>query len=184
MPLSKPEPLATGRREGETGVGKRGCLGIFIVLVVAVAIFGGCSNKPNPSLPDTAQRQEQAKQVDGGQKRQSGDANIISTNFVAFDRTWDEKTDIQKTEYWKQVRGKYVQWTGTVVDVRDGGNIYFIVRPDTLVADFVADFGSSPEAKKTLMNLKKGMKLTIVGKLLGDKGAVLPWLLEDIEIVQ
>ncbi len=185
---SKPEPPATGKREGETGVAKKGCLGclgLIIVLVVVVAIFGGSSDKTKPStVPATTQQQGQAKQTAEAPKKSAREANIISNNFLSFDKAYDEKTDIQRTEYWKQVRGKYVKWTGTVADVRDGGNIYFIVRPDTLVADFVADFGSSPEAKKTLVNIKKGTRLTIIGKLLGDKGAVMPWLLEDIEIVQ
>jgi hypothetical protein len=61
-------------------------------------------------------------------------------------------TDLQKVEYWKTVNGKYVQWTGKIVEVTEK-TVSVKSESDT----FIDDFGATiiKEQRESLINMKK-----------------------------
>lgn len=90
-------------------------------------------------------------------------------------------TDFQKTEVWKTYEGRFVEWTGTVLDVGKDilGDPYITFKqlPTTETYDVQLMVGKGMESK--LMGIKKGQTLTYRGRLYSQEGLILGYILKD-----
>ena len=114
-------------------------------------------------------------------KAQKEANKIISTDFISFEQAYKNMTDLQKGNYVKTIKGRNVQWTGRVDDV-DANSISIICFDSTLTIDIQASVLESENDK--LINIKKGSKITVKGRIISAEGSFLPWLLGDCVIVQ
>lgn len=89
-------------------------------------------------------------------------------------------TDLQKDNYFKTVKGRYVQWTGTIENV-DKNEICVKCLDTTLTYDFIAIVSSS---EYDLSNLQKGSHITIKGKISQQEGNIMPWALNNSSIIK
>ncbi|WP_303964744.1 hypothetical protein [Sporosarcina ureae] len=105
----------------------------------------------------------------------------ISTDFVSFDQPYEDMTDIQKKAFWKDVKGKRVQWTGTVTEVTKD-SIQLKIKNTTFISDVVAFIAK--EERDNLININLDETITINGELSSKKGIVLPWSLSDTIIIE
>lgn len=105
----------------------------------------------------------------------------ISTDFVSFDQPYEDMTDIQKKAFWKDVKGKRVQWTGTVTEVTKD-SIQLKIKNTTFVSDVIAFIAK--EERDNLININLDETITINGELSSKKGIVLPWSLSDTIIIE
>ena len=158
------------------------------------------SSSSSASIPvktpdQIAQENLQTKQEDearvvalAAKKKTDADADAeakakepISTDFVKFDIPYDNMTSLQKDAYWKTVESKYVQWTGEVVEVSEN-SIQVRVKRSTLTSDFLARINEDQHALLPKINL--GQKITIRGRLSSEEGVILPWGLDNGQIIQ
>ncbi|MEC0229305.1 zinc ribbon domain-containing protein [Paenibacillus alba] len=105
----------------------------------------------------------------------------ISKDFVSFDDPYQAMTDIQKDKYWEEVKGKYVEWSGKVVEVRKD-SVTVIVKKSTFVSDFRATI--ILEQRDQLISINKNDVVKINGKLSSKSGIVLDWGLTDARIIK
>lgn len=103
----------------------------------------------------------------------------ISKDFSSFDDPYDTMTDLQREDFWEKVKGKYVEWTGEVVEVADS-SVMIKSENDTLLDDFVVKVNDSQKEK--LININLGDTLTVYGKLTAKEGIILSWQLSEGEI--
>lgn len=135
-----------------------------------------------------AKEEEDKKTAEETQKKEEADKQqakedakkIISTDYISFEEPYSKMTEIQKDDYFKTVKGRYVQWTGTVVDV-DKHTIGVRCLDNTLTDDFVAIVDNLDPEK--LKNIQKGSKITIKGRISQQEGNALPWTLNTCTIV-
>lgn len=125
---------------------------------------------------------EDKKQKEEADKKQAEEEakKVISTDYISFEEPYSKMTEIQKDEYFKTVNGRYVQWTGTVVDV-DKHTIGVRCLDNTLTEDFVAIVENLEPDK--LKSIQKGSQITIKGKISQQEGNALPWALNNCTIV-
>jgi hypothetical protein len=105
----------------------------------------------------------------------------ISKDFVSFDDPFQAKTDVQKDKYWEEVKGKYVEWSGKVVEVRKD-SVTVIVKKSTVVSDFRATI--IPDQRDQLISINKDDSIRIYGKLSTKAGIIVDWGLTDAKIIK
>lgn len=135
-------------------------------------------------VTETAEANEKAKQELAEQEKKKAEEEAkqpISTDFRSFEVPYSKMTDLQKDDYYKTIKGKYVQWSGNVVDV-DKHTIGVICLDSTLTMDFVA-IADNIDTEQ-LKSIQKGSKITIKGKISQQEGSALPWALNDCTIIQ
>ena len=142
-------------------------------------------SKKEKEAKELAEQQEiEAKEAEEQKQQEEAKAEaekVISTDFASFEAPYKQMTDIQKEDYFKQVKGRYVQWTGTVEEV-DKNTISVVCLDDTLTMDFVAIVDDWD--KETLKNIQKGQPITIKGKISQQEGDFLPWTINTCTLVQ
>jgi hypothetical protein len=105
----------------------------------------------------------------------------ISTDFSSFDNPYDNMTDLQKDNYWDGVKGKYVQWSGQVVEVSED-TINVKCESETFTYDFGAEI--TEEQHDSLININIGDNITIYGQLSLKEGVIMSWYLNNAKIVK
>lgn len=105
----------------------------------------------------------------------------ISTDFSSFDDPYDDMTDLQKDDFWKGVKGKYVMWSGEIVEVTEK-NIQLKMESTTFVSDLIANI--SKDEREKLINLNIGDTIKVKGTLSSKEGIFLPWSIDDAIIVE
>lgn len=102
---------------------------------------------------------------------------IVSTNFESTYSFYESRTSIQKNEYWESIKGKKVQWSGTVSEVRSAflsskQNVMIVAIKPGL--EFKTVFLKDID----LTSINKGQSITIRGTLSSQ------WELSDAEIIK
>lgn len=131
-------------------------------------------------IQEKTKAEEEAKRQAEQQAKEEA-TKPISTDFTSFNTPYLQMTDLQRKDYFKTVKGKYVQWTGEVVNV-DKGAVFVKCLDSTLTFDFTA-FMSSAE-KNNLANVAKGSTITIKGSLYDRGGELTAWSLHDCVIAK
>lgn len=128
------------------------------------------------------QKAEQEKEENDKQQKEALEEaqRIISADYISFEEPYSKMTEIQKDDYFKTVKGRYVQWTGEVIDV-DKHTIGVRCLNSTLTEDFVAIVDNLEPDK--LKSIQKGSQITIKGKISQQEGNALPWTLNNCTIV-
>jgi hypothetical protein len=108
-------------------------------------------------------------------------AGVISTDFDAFKKDFDSKTQIQQKEFWDSVKGKKTQWNGNVSQIRTGyiDSSINVVEVSTKSGVFKAVF---PSTDKTLSKINKGDKITVRGVITSLGGTFTSWEISDAQI--
>lgn len=112
---------------------------------------------------------------------------ILNISFEQLDKLFGEKsqlTEIQKDNLWKEYKGKYIIWEGRVDDIIKGWlgmAVHIKYIASTTTQDVSIDFPK--ERQKILMSLMKGQKIKYKAKLRSRSGNVMPYFLDDGEIL-
>lgn len=147
---------------------------------VAKAKAVEAKKKAEAEAKKKAEEQAKKKAEELAKKKAEEEAKKpISTDFSSFDNPYDNMTDLQKDEYWKKVKGKYVQWTGKVVEVTED-SVSVICESDTLLDDFGATIVK--EQRDSLININVDDTITIYGQLSLKEGVIISWQLDNAQI--
>jgi len=93
----------------------------------------------------------------------AAEPQFISTDFHTFEAEFVNKTEYQKTDYWAQIKGRYVKWTGVVLAVREDGSILIDINHlEFGVAEVLLSTG---EPSEVLASINKGDTITFIGRL-------------------
>jgi hypothetical protein len=109
-----------------------------------------------------------------------------SISCYDFEETFglnSDLTDLQKDEEFKQYKGKYVQWTGTVAAISStfGTSLQVKCHPNVLVSNVIVSF--SNERVPQLLSYSEGDTITFTGKLLS-WSSLLAHSLKDGKVVE
>lgn len=149
---------------------------IIISIFFALAVIGniGSSKTTNKDTNTVTVAKEEAKQ-------KTEEVEIISTDYKSFNDPYKEMTDIQKDEFFKNNKGKYVQWTGKIIEVKER---YIDIKCDDSTFTFDAQCYIVDSERDKLLSLNKGDSITIKGKLSAKAGVIAAWNLSDCTIIQ
>lgn len=114
-------------------------------------------------------------------KQKAEEVEIISTDYKSFNDPYKEMTDIQKDDFFKNNKGKYVQWTGKIIEVKER---YIDIKCDDATFTFDAQCYIVDSERDKLLSLNKGDSITIKGKLSAKAGVIAAWNLSDCTIIQ
>ncbi|WP_028551269.1 hypothetical protein [Paenibacillus sp. UNC451MF] len=83
---------------GRTFMAFASIISLLIMIGIAISFLGSNSEKKEA---------EELKKI-----------GIISNNFESLYSFYESRTSLQQSEYWESIKGKQVQWSGTVSEVR------------------------------------------------------------------
>jgi hypothetical protein len=93
----------------------------------------------------------------------SAQKEFVSLDFHTFEAEFVNKTEYQKTDYWAQIKGKYVKWTGVVLAVREDGSI--LIDINHLQFEVAEVLLATNEPSEVLASINKGDTITFIGRL-------------------
>lgn len=177
-------------------------VGVILICVIGscvlVGILGSLGNKNQTNA--TVENQTNTNStpiINQPVKTVANKSNIVpSPSEKVSEIKWDEydrvysihsnSTDLQKESLWSNFKGKYVVWSGEVVEVSDGAisglSLSIKMNKETLTHDLIVYL--KDDQKNTAMSLTKGKKIKFAGKLKSYTGAFLPGTIEEGEILQ
>lgn len=104
---------------------------------------------------------------------------VISTDYKTFQQNYTKLTQVQRNDYFQNVNGHMVQWTGTVEEV--SSEFIYVRCLNMYTYDYVAYFSS--EYGEILKSINKGDKITIKGRI-SDELDGKAWQLNECSIVK
>lgn len=182
-----------------TGTSKGLLIAVGLILIcvigscVLIGILGSLAKKDqtnmnidNQKTPNSSpSANENIKKVaNKSNTAPSPSENISEIKWDEYDRVYSihsNSTDMQKEALWDNFKGKYVVWSGEVVEVSDGAisglSISIKMNKETLTQDLIVYLKS--DQKENALSLTKGKKIKFAGKLKSYTGALLPGTIED-----
>lgn len=146
---------------------------LFITLIVVFATsYKTKTTSTNVQISDNNKKPAEKKKAE---------KEILSTDYKTFNEPYKAMTDIQRDNYYKKVKGQWVQWSGTIIEVKEN---YICIKclDDTYTYDiqcFVVD-----KEKNNLINLQRDQPISIEGKIDIQGGDFLPWGLNECTIIK
>lgn len=135
--------------------------------------------KVNKKIQDKIKADEEAqKRLEVKAQKEAN--KIISTDFISFEEPYENMTDLQKDDYFKKIKGRYVEWTGSVSNV-DKHSISVRCLDSSFRENFIAIVDTNQKDK--LSNIQKEARITIKGKISQKEGNIMPWVLDECVIV-
>ena len=158
-----------------------GVLLIFIVFIGLCIKLGGTQASSTTAKANSETIQDNKNNSKTEVKSKEDNQEILSNDYISFGKDYEAMTDIQKDDYYKKVKEKWVQWTGTITDVKDD---YICIKclETTLTYDAQCYVKKSEQSK--LINLQKDSQITIKGQINTQAGSILPWGLKECTIVE
>lgn len=150
---------------------------LFGVTIPKTANTG--NNKVENTNNDTQEDKEQKENI--SEEKNDNSNEVISDDFSTFYESYKNMTDVQKDEYFKENKGKYVQWTGEITEVKSR---YIDIKCDEKTFTFDVQCYINDSEKSKLSTLNKGDYITIKGKLQTRGGAIAPWNIDECEIIE
>ncbi|WP_047153727.1 hypothetical protein [Aneurinibacillus tyrosinisolvens] len=154
-----------------------------LVLIMALTSDPEEAKKANEQKPVVVEKTAAAPVKQEPKKKAPSpvvDEKPISLDFSTYLKSLENQTDLQKKEKWNNEKGKYVQWSGEIINVKEDG-IEIKAKPDSKRIDFVAHV--TVEEKSKLLTLNKGQLITIKGKLEKKGGLFSSYILEESKII-
>ena len=109
---------------------------------------------------------------------------FVDISFEELDKTFGKEnrmTESQKDKLWKKYRGKYVRWTGLVVN-RGLGRVSGLRMGIRHKEGTDIELSFDIEMKDKVLQTKAGDTVNYTGKLVKRRGVILPYKLEDGKI--
>lgn len=156
--------------------------GLFVIFLI------GCFGIIGMGIEEEVKKEEQRnKEVSSALKEAKPGTSgpIVSDSFYAVvNELEDEKTtDLQRKAIWdSKYKNQLVKWSGTIVEVREGGEVLVKVRPNTITYDFRVSVQPSEMGK--VMAMKKDEAVTVTGILTTRGDALSSYKLENCVIAE
>ena len=153
----------------------KGILGMFVLLIVLGAVFGGSSDdtkdvSTEDDTEDVSVNDESSdtEDVSADDEAVSDEPEVVSTSFSDFTPYLDpDSTQLQRESFFDEnFKDKYVTWSGTVSTVTESSGSYAVQvvhKSSTLISDVRVEFRA--DQKDKLIQLKEGDPITYTAKM-------------------
>lgn len=166
LAFMRPEVFAAkynnGAVDNPIGVWAKGLVLIFpllIVMGIGSTFYKGYKER-HPSADSTTGQSDKFSELAAATPAQISPSGELAAMFNLM----SENTDLQRENKFKEIKGKTVEWTLPVYDVKKDGSVYEVqTDPEQTVGTFVYVTARNDQDKAIIEGLKTGSRISFKG---------------------